>query len=75
MGVELIEGAFRELYPNRQFNYTARLPYSAKFKGYNADIRSILIIGMSNLGRVTDTKSRIFNIPTYRALTSKKRTV
>lgn len=37
------------------------------------DIGSIPIIGMSNLGRVTGTKTGLYNIPTFGALTSKEK--
>lgn len=37
--MNLIERAFRELYPNREYNYNAFLKYSGKFAPYNANIK------------------------------------
>lgn len=36
----MIEKAFKELFPNREFNYTTQLKYSRQFSAYNANIRS-----------------------------------
>ncbi|MEK6920692.1 MAG: SprT-like domain-containing protein [Nanoarchaeota archaeon] len=35
----LIERAFKELYPNKEFAYTGFFTYSGKFNGFNANIR------------------------------------
>ncbi|MFC1801649.1 SprT-like domain-containing protein [Nanoarchaeota archaeon] len=37
--MNIIEEAFRKLYPNRQFNYTCSLKYSGRFSPYNANIQ------------------------------------
>jgi len=39
MTKELVEKAFKELYPEKQFNYHAVLRYSGKFRGFNGNIR------------------------------------
>lgn len=35
----MIQEAFMQLYPNRDFTYSASLKYSAKFSDYNANVR------------------------------------
>jgi len=37
----MIETAFKRLYPEKEFNYKAKLTYSKRFKDYNANIRRI----------------------------------
>lgn len=37
--MNIIEKAFRELYPNRKFDYNCSLKYSGQFKPYNANIK------------------------------------
>ena len=37
--MRLIEEAFTELFPDKQFDYSARIRYSRAFKGYNANIK------------------------------------
>jgi len=37
--MNIIERAFRELYPDRKFNYSCSLKYSGQFKPYNANIK------------------------------------
>ncbi len=37
--MQIVEEAFKHLYPNRDFNYKVNLKYSAKFKPYNANVR------------------------------------
>lgn len=39
MNEQLIEKAFKELYPDREFSYTPFLKYSGKFNNFNANIR------------------------------------
>lgn len=41
MEKEIIEEAFRLLYPGRQFNYRVNIIYSGRFKEYNANARRI----------------------------------
>ena len=44
--MDLIERAFKELYPDREYIYRSKLKYSGKFAPYNANIR---ISGFYNL--------------------------
>jgi hypothetical protein len=37
--MHLIESAFRELWPDREFSYVPKIKHSARFRGYNASIR------------------------------------
>jgi len=37
--MNIIEEAFKNLYPNREFNYSCSLKYSGQFKPYNANIK------------------------------------
>ena len=37
--MNIIEEAFKELYPNKQFRYAYSLKYSRQFKPYNANVR------------------------------------
>jgi hypothetical protein len=37
--MQIVEEAFKHLYPNKDFNYKVNLKYSAKFKPYNANVR------------------------------------
>ena len=37
--MQLIKEAFEKLYPNKAFNYSVKLKYSARFKPYNANVR------------------------------------
>ena len=37
--MSIMEQAFTELYPEKQFNYVPVLNYSGRFKGYNANLR------------------------------------
>jgi hypothetical protein len=39
MRLALVEEAFRELYPNRQYNYDVDVKYSGKFKPFNARVQ------------------------------------
>ena len=39
MNDHLIEQAFKELYPDREFSYITEVKYSAKFNNFNANIR------------------------------------
>jgi hypothetical protein len=39
MRLALVEEAFRELYPNRQYNYVVDVKYSGKFKPFNARVQ------------------------------------
>ncbi len=39
MKMNIIEEAFRKLYPNREFNYPSSLKYSRQFNPYNANIK------------------------------------
>ncbi|PIN77797.1 hypothetical protein COV16_06460 [Candidatus Woesearchaeota archaeon CG10_big_fil_rev_8_21_14_0_10_34_8] len=39
MHEHLIEKAFKELYPDKEFNYRTVLKYSGKFSGFNGNIR------------------------------------
>ena len=39
MNDHLIEKAFRELYPDKEFQYIPVIKYSGKFSGFNANIR------------------------------------
>jgi len=41
MEQDIIEEAFRLLYPNRKFNYRTRLIYSGRFSDYNANARRL----------------------------------
>lgn len=37
--MQLIKEAFEKLYPNKAFNYSVRLKYTARFKPYNANVK------------------------------------
>jgi hypothetical protein len=37
--MDLIQEAFTQLYPNRQYSYTSQINYSRKFKPYNARVK------------------------------------
>ncbi len=37
--MQLIKEAFEKLYPNKEFNYSVKLKYTARFKPYNANVR------------------------------------
>jgi hypothetical protein len=37
--MELIKEAFSSLFPEKEFTYTARIKYSGKFRGFNANVR------------------------------------
>lgn len=57
--MSMIEQAFRELYPGREFNYQARLKYSGKFSPYNANIKlhsNQLQINLSRTWKGVDTQ-------------------
>lgn len=37
--MNIIEEAFRGLYPNREYKYNSKIKYSGKFKDYNANVK------------------------------------
>lgn len=37
--MSLVSEAFKGLFPDKEFNYKARIKYSRKFKGYNANVK------------------------------------
>jgi len=37
--MQIIKEAFEKLYPNKTFNYSVKLKYTARFKPYNANVR------------------------------------
>ncbi|OIO62909.1 hypothetical protein COY26_00355 [Candidatus Woesearchaeota archaeon CG_4_10_14_0_2_um_filter_33_10] len=37
--MQLIKEAFEKLYPNKVFNYSVKIKYTARFKPYNANVR------------------------------------
>src|SRR3989338_9836629 len=37
--MSIIEESFKQLYPEKEFNYSAVLEYSGKFRGYNARVQ------------------------------------
>ena len=37
--MQLIKEAFEKLYPDKEFNYSVKVKYSARFKPYNANVR------------------------------------
>lgn len=37
--MQLIKEAFEKLYPNKAFNYSVKLKYTARFRPYNANVR------------------------------------
>ena len=37
--MQLIKEAFEKLYPNKAFNYSVKLKYTARFKPYNANVK------------------------------------
>lgn len=39
MNEHLVEKAFKELYPDKEFSYTTMLKYSGKFNNFNANVR------------------------------------
>lgn len=39
MNTNLVQESFCKLYPDQQFNYSAEINYSRKFKGYNANVQ------------------------------------
>lgn len=62
--MDIAEQAFRELYPEREFNHTIILKYSDKFKDYNGNIRYYpmsrsLKIGLSKKWRTIDSEIRM----------------
>ncbi|MFA5141547.1 MAG: hypothetical protein WC471_01085 [Candidatus Woesearchaeota archaeon] len=55
--MELIERAFREMYPNREFFYDAQIKYSGKFSPYNANVKlrgTHLVVCLSKTWRGVD---------------------
>ena len=42
--MNVIEESFRRLYPEKQFEYYCSIKYSAKFKPFNANIKSFVKI-------------------------------
>ena len=62
--MDTAEQAFRELYPEKDFNYTIILKYSDKFKDYNGNIRyspmsRSIRIGLSRKWRTIDAEIRM----------------
>ena len=37
--MNIIERAFRDLYPEKNYSYSGKIKYSGKFKDYNANVR------------------------------------
>jgi hypothetical protein len=37
--MDMIERAFRELYPEKEYNFSGKIKYSGKFRDYNANVR------------------------------------
>lgn len=67
----MIEQAFRELYPNRQFNYNVRFSYSGKFDDYNANIKLHGHDLMVNMSRSWEGVSREIQIGCIQTLLAK----
>ena len=60
--MNLVEQAFRELYPNKTFPYESTLTYSGHFKGYNANIQLAghqLCVSMSKQWRAVSKEIRM----------------
>lgn len=62
--MDFIEQAFRDLYPEREFNFDIQLKYSDHFKDFNANIRHFpmrrkLVIGMSKKWRSIDKEIKM----------------
>lgn len=60
--MNLIEKSFRLLYPEKEFNYKAKLKYSGRFSDYNAHIRlqgNVLELGLSKKWRQISEEIRI----------------
>jgi hypothetical protein len=60
--MEIIEEAFRLLYPEREFNYEGRIKYTDHFKEYGANVRmrgNVLEFGLSKSWRGVSREIRI----------------
>ena len=76
----IVEEAFKELYPRREFYYDAKLRYSGKFKNYNGNIMlrgKELIVSMSKEWKEVDDdiKKGLIQILFNKLFKTRKKTV
>jgi len=62
--VGMIEEAFMELFPEKEFSYSAKIKYSGRFKGYNANVQmnrfsKEIIFNLSKQWRSVDKKIKL----------------
>ena len=60
--MNIIEESFKRLYPNKEFNYLAKIKYSGKFKSFNANIRlrlNNLTLNLSKDWKTVDDEIKI----------------
>ena len=60
--MDIVEEAFRRLYPEKDFNYAVSLKYSGRFRNYNANLRmrgSSLNFGLSKEWRGVDKEIKL----------------
>ncbi|MBW2973497.1 hypothetical protein KY346_03840 [Candidatus Woesearchaeota archaeon] len=60
----MIEEAFMELFPEKEFSYSAKIKYSGRFKGYNANVQmnrfsKEIIFNLSKQWRSVDKKIKL----------------
>ena len=66
MNTDIVKEAFCKLYQDKTFNYSAKLNYSGKFKGYNANVQ------LNKLqGEITFNLSKKWQTISQDALTSR----